>query len=321
MSNEEPAIGRVTVFDTTLRDGEQSPGCSMTRRRSCAWRGSSSGWASTSSRPASRSPRRASSSRCGAIGREIGSTHGGRALPRQGGRHRRPPAAPWRARRARRACTSSWPPPPSTSSTSSTSRPANALRAGGGRGAPGPLASRPTSSSRPRTRSRTEYAFLREVVQAVQEAGATRLQRPRHRRLRAARGVRSPLRPPASRTCRASSSPCTATTTSGSPSPTPWPRCGPARARSRCTINGIGERAGNTSLEEFVMALRVRREALGCARGIRTEELTRDQPAPLHRSPASGRSPTRRWWAATPSRTRRASTSTACWPTRSPTRS
>jgi 2-isopropylmalate synthase len=29
MSNEEPAIGRVTVFDTTLRDGEQSPGCSM----------------------------------------------------------------------------------------------------------------------------------------------------------------------------------------------------------------------------------------------------------------------------------------------------
>ena len=32
MSNEEPAIGRVTVFDTTLRDGEQSPGCSMTVR-------------------------------------------------------------------------------------------------------------------------------------------------------------------------------------------------------------------------------------------------------------------------------------------------
>ena len=29
MSNEEPATSRVTVFDTTLRDGEQSPGCSM----------------------------------------------------------------------------------------------------------------------------------------------------------------------------------------------------------------------------------------------------------------------------------------------------
>jgi len=41
------------------------------------------------------------------------------------------------------------------------------------------------------------------------------------------------------------------------------------------TINGIGERAGNTSLEEFVMALRVRREALGLTTGVRTEELTR----------------------------------------------
>ena len=34
-------------------------------------------------------------------------------------------------------------------------------------------------------------------------------------------------------------------------------------------------------------------------------------------SPASGPSPTRRWWAATPSPTRPASTSTASWPTRS----
>jgi 2-isopropylmalate synthase len=40
-----------------------------------------------------------------------------------------------------------------------------------------------------------------------------------------------------------------------------------------CTINGIGERAGNASLEEFVMALRVRREALDLETGIRTELL------------------------------------------------
>ena len=29
----------VHIFDTTLRDGEQSPGFSMNRRRSCSWRG------------------------------------------------------------------------------------------------------------------------------------------------------------------------------------------------------------------------------------------------------------------------------------------
>jgi 2-isopropylmalate synthase len=40
-----------------------------------------------------------------------------------------------------------------------------------------------------------------------------------------------------------------------------------------CTINGIGERAGNTSLEEFVMALKVRRESLGFETGIKSELL------------------------------------------------
>jgi 2-isopropylmalate synthase len=40
-----------------------------------------------------------------------------------------------------------------------------------------------------------------------------------------------------------------------------------------CTINGIGERAGNASLEELVMALKVRREVLGLETGIKTELL------------------------------------------------
>jgi len=40
-----------------------------------------------------------------------------------------------------------------------------------------------------------------------------------------------------------------------------------------CTINGIGERAGNTSLEELVMALKVRREVLQVETGIRSELL------------------------------------------------
>ena len=40
-----------------------------------------------------------------------------------------------------------------------------------------------------------------------------------------------------------------------------------------CTINGIGERAGNAALEEFVMALHVRRDAVPVFTEIRTEEL------------------------------------------------
>src|SRR2546428_10151429 len=45
--------------------------------------------------------------------------------------------------------------------------------------------------------------------------------------------------------------------------------------RVECTINGIGERAGNTSLEEVVMLLRVRQAKLGLECGIDTTEITR----------------------------------------------
>jgi 2-isopropylmalate synthase len=42
-----------------------------------------------------------------------------------------------------------------------------------------------------------------------------------------------------------------------------------------CTINGIGERAGNASLEEIVMLLRTRRPLLGMDTGIATTEIMR----------------------------------------------
>ena len=42
-----------------------------------------------------------------------------------------------------------------------------------------------------------------------------------------------------------------------------------------CTINGIGERAGNASLEEIVMMLRVRKDYWGLETGIKTEEIYR----------------------------------------------
>jgi 2-isopropylmalate synthase len=40
-----------------------------------------------------------------------------------------------------------------------------------------------------------------------------------------------------------------------------------------CTINGIGERAGNASLEEIAVALAVRKESFGVTTNIRLEEL------------------------------------------------
>jgi 2-isopropylmalate synthase len=42
-----------------------------------------------------------------------------------------------------------------------------------------------------------------------------------------------------------------------------------------CTINGIGERAGNAALEEIVMALRTRRDAMPYRTGINTENITK----------------------------------------------
>jgi len=40
-----------------------------------------------------------------------------------------------------------------------------------------------------------------------------------------------------------------------------------------CTINGIGERAGNAALEEVVMAIRTRKDLFQCVTGVQTTEL------------------------------------------------
>ncbi len=42
-----------------------------------------------------------------------------------------------------------------------------------------------------------------------------------------------------------------------------------------CTVNGIGERAGNASLEEIVMSLRVRKDRFGADTAVRTEEISK----------------------------------------------
>ncbi|RLE27696.1 2-isopropylmalate synthase, partial [Candidatus Acetothermia bacterium] len=42
-----------------------------------------------------------------------------------------------------------------------------------------------------------------------------------------------------------------------------------------CTVNGLGERAGNAALEEVVMALEVRKDLFGVGTGIKTREIVR----------------------------------------------
>ncbi len=42
-----------------------------------------------------------------------------------------------------------------------------------------------------------------------------------------------------------------------------------------CTVNGIGERAGNAALEEIVMALHTRKDQMGYETNIKTEEIMR----------------------------------------------
>ena len=87
-----------------------------------------------------------------------------------------------------------------------------------------------------------------------------------------------------------------------------------------CTINGIGERAGNASLEEIVMALKVRADINEHFTEVNAERLYPTSRC-LPRPSASRPSPTRPSWATTRSPTPPASTSTACSATASPTRS
>ena len=55
-----------------------------------------------------------------------------------------------------------------------------------------------------------------------------------------------------------------------------------------CTINGIGERAGNAALEEVVMAIRTRRDVLPYDTGIDTTMLARASQARLRRDQFPG---------------------------------
>ena len=124
--------------------------------------------------------------------------------------------------------------------------------------------------------TRTEPDFLAEVVRVAIDAGATTINLPGHGRLLHARRVRGdvPRRSCARRARARQGVSCrrTATTTWAWPSPTRSRRSRPARRQVECTINGIGERAGNASLEEIVMLLQTRARPLRAARPASSTE-------------------------------------------------
>jgi 2-isopropylmalate synthase len=121
--------------------------------------------------------------------------------------------------------------------------------------------------------SRSDYGFLREVLQAAHEAGAAVLNVPdtvgyalpeEYGQLFAR--LRRDLPPGAvlSAHCHDDLGFAVANSLAALLA---------GATQVEVTVNGIGERAGNTSLEELAMALYVRRERLGLAAGIRTAEI------------------------------------------------
>ena len=266
------ADDRLIIFDTTLRDGEQSPGASMnlSEKLEVAHALKDLGVDVIEAGFPIASP--GDFEAVQAIARQI---HGpiicGLARCSADDIDRA-----WAAlREARgRASTSSSPPAPSTASSSS--------RWPRKRSSTAP--SRPSSAPAP---SATTWSFRRKTPPAPNSTSSPR-----------SSSASSRSAPPPSTSPTPSATPCPAST----PPPSPISKSmfaasttivlsvhchndlGLAVANSlaavqegarqiECTINGIGERAGNCSLEEIVMAIRTRKDYFNLTTGINTRRL------------------------------------------------
>ena len=134
----------------------------------------------------------------------------------------------------------------------------------------------PRSSSRPRMRR------ARTLISCAASSRRRSAPGPRCSTCPTASGTRCPTSTPASSGNCAAASPgsrrrrsrLTATTTWAWRSRTPWPQSAPAPGRCQCTVNGLGERAGNAALEEIVMALATRADYLCAFSGADTRSST-----------------------------------------------
>ena len=126
--------------------------------------------------------------------------------------------------------------------------------------------------------TRTEHRLPLPLRRGGDQGRRHHDQHARHRRLRDAGGVLradpDAARARAERRQGASSRPI-ATTISAWRSPTRSPASRAGARQIECTINGIGERAGNAALEEVVMAMKTRSDVLPYWTGIDATMLTR----------------------------------------------
>ncbi len=262
--------GRVTVFDTTLRDGEQSPGCSMTpvEKVRLARQLDHLGVDVVEAGFPAASPGERESVR--AVAAEVSCSVAALCRTREED-----------IRHAAAALADAARPRIHTFIATSDLHLAHKLRISRDEALRQAVAAVrfaltffPDVEFSAEDASRSDYGFLRDVVAAVHEAGATTVNVPD------TVGYALPEEYGAtfSRLAR------------DVPGVTLSAHChddlGLAVANSiaavrngarqvEVTINGVGERAGNTSLEEFVMALKVRGELLSLATGVKTEEIVR----------------------------------------------
>ena len=172
--------------------------------------------------------------------------------------------------------------------------------------------------------TRADVEFTAEVVQIAHRRGRDDDQHPRHRRLRDAARVRRVPRRGSTSSCPGLRDVVLSVHCHDDLGLAVANSFAGVRAGARqveCAINGIGERAGNASLEEIVMLLHTRGADVGLRTGVDTREIARTSrlvlaPDRLRRAAQQG---DRR--AATRSRTSPASTRTACSRSARPTRS
>ena len=130
----------------------------------------------------------------------------------------------------------------------------------------------------PMDASRSDFEFTAEVLQIAIDAGRDDDQRPRHGRLRDAGGVRGDVDAAStswSRTCARSITSVHCHDDLGLAVANSYAGVIAGCRQVECAINGLGERAGNCSLEEIAMLIQVREDVHGFTTGINSREIAR----------------------------------------------
>ena len=163
--------------------------------------------------------------------------------------------------------------------------------------------------------TRADVEFTAEVAAGRDRGGRDHDQHPGHRRLRDAGRVRGVPDAASTSSCRRCATSCCRVHCHddlGLAVANSFAGLQAGARQVECAINGIGERAGNASLEEIVMLLRTREADVGLTTGINTREIARTSRLVSRLTGYARAAQQGRRRAATRSSTSPASTRTAC---------